>query len=454
MGFTVKQVNVYPTMRTGRMTAPDIITETTEVRVSATPIAMSGIIISMMLMAGASGLGFAYIPISLAANGFEPWVASAMFPALSLGGLAGCFITGWMLRLSGHARVFMTLYALIILSFLLLLIFDNPQVWLGSRALYGFGINGAFIVAQSWLHDSCSDHNRGRVISIFYVSYVVSLGFGSYLIGWLDTSGNVPMAICVTLVTLAIFPVGLTRLRQPEAPEGINIQMRKLWRVSPVGLLGMFCVGGMTMTLQGLAPIYSGELGYEPAQIGLMMLMMQIGVLVVQLPMGALSDRMDRRYVLLIVAAMSSVLAIFGIATESSLSFIPMVIMFALWAGAIETFYAVSSALANDRADPKDYVFLSSTQMITWSLGAFFVPLLSTGLLFFLPISMFMILILCISVSFAAFVFVRIFVRSAVPQDEVDSLQYATAQFANTGEYFNPEALAEANAGVSEGLVN
>lgn len=431
----------------------ETIIETTEVRVSATPVAMSGIIVSMMMMAAASGIAFAYIPITLSNFGFEAWVASAMFPALSFGGLMGCLAVGWFLRLSGHARVFMSVYALIIWSFLIILLTDDPYVWILSRALYGFGINGAFIVAQSWLHDACTDENRGKVITTFYVLYVISVGLGSYSIGFMDVDSNVPMALCIGLVTLAILPVGLTRLRQPEAPEGFNIQVRKLWKISPVGLMGMLCVGGLTMTLQGFAPIYAGTLEYSPSDIGLLLLMMQLGLLVIQMPLGALSDRIDRRYILFIVATMSSVFGVLAIATESNLNFLWLILMFALWAGSIETIYSVSSALANDRADPKHYVFLSSTLMIIWSSGAFIVPLISTILLQFLPVKMFMWLLLSLSVIFVIFVALRIFVREAVPQDDMESFQYATAQVVNTGEYYNPEMVAEANAGVGEGLL-
>ncbi len=431
----------------------ETIIETTEVRVSATPIAMSGIIISMMMLAAATGIAFAYIPITLSSSGFEPWIASAMFPAISFGGLIGCLVVGYLLRLSGHARVFMSVYAIIIWSFLIILLTDNPYIWILSRVLYGFGTNGVFIVAQSWLHDACSDENRGRVIATFYVLYVVSLGFGSFSIGYMDVESSVPMALCVGLVTLAILPVGLTRLRQPEAPEGFNIQIRKLWKISPVGLMGMLCIGGLTMTLQGFAPIYASTLSYSPSDIGLLLLMMQLGLLVVQMPMGALSDRIDRRYVLLIVTAMSTVLGVLAIITESNLNFLWLVLMFAIWSGSIETIYSVSSALANDRADPKDYVFLSSTLMIVWSLGAFIIPLGSTILLQFLPVKMFMWILLSLSASFAIFVTLRIFVREAVPQNEMENFQYATAQMVNAGEYYNPEAIAEANAGVGEGLL-
>ncbi len=436
------------------MNEAQTITETTEVRVSATPIAMSGIVISMMFMGAASGLGFAYIPIHLNALGFEAWVASAMFPALSLGGLLGCLVTGWMLRLSGHARVFMTVYAIIIISFIAILITDNPVFWVAARFLYGFGINAIFIVVQSWLHDACSDENRGKVITVFYLSYVISLGSGSYMIGSLDISSGMPMAVCVFLVACAILPVGLTRLRQPEAPEEFSLQIRKAWKISPVGLMGMFCVGGLTMSLQGSAPIYVGQLGYSPSQIGFLMFMMQLGLLAVQLPLGSLSDRIDRRYVLLIVAAMSVTAGIVGIATESRLNYYFLILLFAIWVGAIETIYSVSSALANDRADPKHYVFLTSTQMVMWSSGAFVVPLISTGLLLFLPVSIFMWMIVLISVVFGLFVVLRIFVRNAAPQEDMENFQYATAQIVNPGEYYNPEAIAESTAGSSEGLSN
>ena len=425
-----------------------------EEEIKPSPIALSGIILSMMMVAGASGIGFAFVPIRLAEMGFEPWVASAMFPAFAVGGLLGCLTTGLLLRLSGHVRVFLTIYAVIILSFLLLQVTTNPAAWLVARGLYGFGANGAFIVALSWLHDASTDRIRGRVITTFYVLYVVMVGFGSYLIGFMDVKGNAPMALCVALVTVAIFPIGLTRLRQPEAPEGINVQIRKLWKISPVGLMGMFCVGGLTMTLQGFAPIYAGTLDYMPADIGLMMFMMQLGLLAVQLPMGALSDRIDRRYVLFIVTTISAMLGIVGILTESNLSFFWLVLMFAIWSGSIETVYSISNALANDRADPKDYVFLSSTQMVMWSLGALFIPLTSTALLAFLPITLFMWLLLALSAFFAVFILYRIFAREAVDPEDMEAFQYTTAQVVNPGEYYNPEAIAEANAGVTEGLVS
>ena len=102
---------------------------------------------------------------------------------------------------------------------------------------------------------------RGRVITGFYVSYVVALGFGSYLIGFLDTSGPLPMILAVGSVVLAILPVGLTRLRQPQPPEEVSVEIRKTWKISPVGLIGMMVVGGLTVNGTGFAHRHAGNKG-------------------------------------------------------------------------------------------------------------------------------------------------------------------------------------------------
>ena len=359
--------------------------------------AMSGIIISMMLIAFGSGLVYAYVPIKLKSLGFEPWVLASMVPATALGGFIGCFATGWMLRISGHARTFMVLHATLLLSYVLLLFSDHPAAWLVGRAIYGLGAHGVFIVAQSWLHDSTTDEMRGRVMSVLYVSFVFTLGVGSFWTGQMGVNDTTPLIIAILFAALAVFPIGLTQLPQPPLPDQVAIEIRRVWKISPVGLAGMFCVGGMTFTLVTFAPIYAGELSYGPEKIGLLMMMMQIGLIAIQVPMGALSDRIDRRYVLLMVCAMAASMAIIAIIAQSSLSFLMLAMVFAIWVGANDTIYSVSSALANDRADPQHYVFLASTQMVAWSSGGFVLPLVATALLTFFPVTIFMWVLLALT---------------------------------------------------------
>ncbi len=411
----------------------------TEETVSPPLLAVSSIILSAALMAVASGLTFAYIPIKLASLDFEPWVSASMMPALALGGFAGCIAVGPLLRLSGHARIFMLLYAMIIISMIIIAAVPNVEAWLLARALYGFGVNGMFIVAQSWLHDVSTDRNRGKTITTFYVSYVVSLGFGAFSIRFIEIDGNLIPLIATLFVAIAMVPVGLTRLRQPAPPERVTVALRRVWRISPVGLAGMFAVGGMTMTLQSFAPIYAYAEGFPKADVGLLMLLMQLGLLVIQFPMGLLSDHMDRRRILLAVCMVASMAAGFSIYADGSYTLLWMVLIFAVWNGATETIYSVSSALANDRADPKDYVLLSTTQMIAWSISGFVVPLMATVAIQHLPLSVFMWLLGAISLCFGVFVFVRMRMTDAVDPEDREVFQPATAQVVYPGDFVHPE---------------
>ena len=170
--------------------------------------------------------------------------------------------------------------------------------------------------------------------------------------------------------------------------------------------------------------------------------------------MGALSDRVDRRIVLALVSAGSVVIALMAFATHGTLGLAALILIFALWNGFNETIYSVSSALANDRADPSDYVMLSSTQMIAWSLAAFIVPATATAILAFMPIQFFMPMAAGISATFLLFVLYRMRQRRDVVAEDKETFQTVTAQVAYPGDYSNPDAYEDEDAGTSEGLIN
>ena len=133
----------------------------------------------MALVAIGNGLMFAYIPVRLGAAGFAPTWAGAILTGLSAGGIAGCLLTGPLVRRVGHARAFMICSALIVLSNALVGAGVYPFLWIAARVLYGFAICALFIVAQSWLNDAVGNAIRGRVMAAFYVCYIVGLGLGS-----------------------------------------------------------------------------------------------------------------------------------------------------------------------------------------------------------------------------------------------------------------------------------
>ncbi|MVA96292.1 MFS transporter [Nitratireductor sp. CAU 1489] len=401
---------------------------------SAPAIAIASVILSTALVAVGNGLMFAFVPVRLAAEGFPPTWAGLILTGLSAGGMAGCFLTGRMVNRVGHARAYMIFSALIILSSVAVSVKVDPALWIPARALYGFAISGLFIVAQSWLNDVVENHVRGRVIAIFYVSYIVGLGAGSYLLTFIDIMSNAAPVVAIAFGALSIIPVGLTRLRTPPPPPIASIALRRAWQISPVGLAGMLAVGGLSMMVAGFAPIHATAIGFSKDQVALLLLAMPLGTMLVQLPLGWMSDRTDRRYVL--VAASVIVIGAGALATGADRSELAwMILVYMVWSGATESIYSISSAHANDRAEKDDLVLLSSTMLFTWSLSGFVIPGIATALTAFVGTGAFITIAIAIAAMFCVFVIWRLTQAEAVPAAESGDFAPLSAQAPPAAEF-------------------
>ena len=383
---------------------------------SAPVVAIASVIVSMTLIAIGNGLLFAYVPVRLGAAGLPPTWAGLILTGLSAGGILGCFLTGRMVRRVGHARVYMTLTALIVLSNAAVTAGTYPVLWIASRALYGFAICGLFIVAQSWLNDAVGNAIRGRVMAIFYICYIVGLGLGSLTLSAVSIDGPAAPIIAIAFAALSMLPVGLTTLKAPPPPETASIAFAKAWRISPVGIAGMLAVGGLSMMVAGFAPIHATASGFTKNEVSFLMVSMQLGTILIQFPFGWISDRTDRRYVL-IAAALLVIAA--GIAASFTIgaAFLVLVAIFTIWGGATESIYSISSAHANDRAGKEDLVTLSSTMLFAWSLSGFLIPGMATVLTAIFGTQAFMYVAIAIAAIFCGFVTWRVTQAPPAPAD-------------------------------------
>lgn len=371
------------------------------------PLAVASIIVSTGLVAIGNGLMFAFIPVRLAADGFDPAWAGSILTALSAGGMAGCLFTNPVIRRVGHARAYMAFSGLIILSNALLAMTSDPAFWLAARMLYGFAINALFIISQSWLNDAVANAVRGRVMAAFYVTYIVGLGTGALVMGAIDITANAAPVIGIAFAALSLLPVGLTRLAVPEAPASGTISLKRAWRISPVALVGMASVGGMSMLVGGFTPIHLAASGYGKQDLSWLMFLMPLGAIIVQGPSSWISDRMDRRYVLIAISLLSAASGMFALGAEGA-AILVLIPLYMLWDGATETIYSIANAQAGDRAQRHDQVMMSSTLLFAWSFSAFLAPGLATLLTTRYGTVAFMPLAIGLAMFFAAFALWRL----------------------------------------------
>lgn len=390
-------------------------------------VAVASVILSMALVAVGNGLMFAYIPVRLGVEGFAPTWAGGILTGLSAGGIAGCLLTGAIVRRIGHARAYMVLSALIVLSNAGVAAGPHPVFWIAARALYGFAICAMFIVAQSWLNDAVGNSIRGRVMAVFYVSYIVGMGLGSALMGVLDIGSPQAPLVGIVFTALSMLPIGMTRLAQPPAPEAASVALRHAWNISPVGITGMLAVGGLSMMIAGFAPIHATAKGFSQQEVAMLMVAMPLGTLLFQIPFGWVSDRTDRRYMLI---AASLLVAFAGIAAVrlDAAALVIVLLIYVVWSGAAESIYSLSSAHASDRASKDDLVALSSSMLFAWSVSGFVIPGVGTALTALYGTQSFMYVAIVIAIVYTVFVLWRVATAPAVPAAETGSFAPMTAQ--------------------------
>jgi MFS family permease len=204
-----------------------------------------------------------------------------------------------------------------------------------------------------------------------------------------------------------MLPVGMTRLRPPPPPEAASIALRLAWRISPVGFAGMLAAGGLSMLVTGFAPIHATAIGYSQDQVATLLLAMPLGTLLMQIPLGWISDRTDRRYVLI---AASIIVALAGIVAVNvgGASLAVMIAIYIVWSGTSDSVYSLSSAHANDRAGKDDLVTLSSSMLFAWSVAGFVVPGIGTVLTGLYGTQSFMYVVIAIATAYTAFVIWRV----------------------------------------------
>jgi len=405
---------------------------------------IASIVASMTAVAIGNGMMLAYVPFVLTRSAAPDWVAGAAVTAIAFGGLIGCVMAGPLIRRVGHARAFSCSMALVILAAVLISLGVNPFLWVLARALYGAAANTNFIITQSWLNHASDNHWRGKAMALFYMAYVIGLGAGAWLFGQVPAEGNIAPIVTIFFTAIAILPIGLTRLPTPPAPAKASIDIAMAWRNSPVAFIGVLASGGLSMLVQGFTPIYAAANAVSQESVATLMFVMQFGLILIQYPMGALSDRIDRRLVLvatcaLIVAAgLAALVVSFG-------SFLLLIFVFAIFAGAVETVYSIANAHANDRTDPEDFVPLASTMLVAWSAAATVVPMLVTMLTPVFGVHLFIHATNVVAVLYAVFVLVRLRMRERVPPQLCETFEIRSAQVPNARAF----AEAEAEAGMA-----
>lgn len=329
----------------------------------------------MLLMVG-NGIQGTLLGIRGNLEGFTTYQLSYVMAAYFLGFLFGSWAAPRMIRRVGHVRVFAALGSLISAILVIYPVYPDWVVWTLLRVLAGFCFSGIYITAESWINNTASNETRGQALSAYMIVQMIGIIASQVLLNLPDPTGFALFILPSVLVSLAFMPILLAPTPAPEFDSARRVSFARLFRISPLGCVGMLLTGGVFSAMFGMASVWGAQEGLSLGQISIFVGAMYVGGLLLQYPIGLASDRMDRRTLITGLSAAAAVAML--AAALLPLSFPALVGIAVILGGITNPVYALLIAYTNDFL-PRDQMAGASAGLIFLNgFGAIFGPT-STG---------------------------------------------------------------------------
>jgi len=264
-----------------------------------------------------------------------------------VGFLGGSKITPMLLTKVGHVRVFAALGSLVSAAFILYAAVVNPYAWWALRVVVGFCFSGLYVVAESWLNHSSSNETRGKSLSLYMMVQMSGMVLGQLLLNLADPAGYDLFVLITVLVSISIAPMLLSSSTSaPLENSARPMSLKELIRTSPLASFGMLMLGGIYAVLFAMSPVYATERGLSVSQTSFFITSIFLGALLFQYPIGWLSDKLDRRFLIIGVTLVGAATSMTGMYIGDNIY-----VLFAaaiILGGASNPLYALLVAYAND----------------------------------------------------------------------------------------------------------
>ncbi len=332
-------------------------------------LSISALLISVAILLLGGGLLGTLLSVRMTLEAFDPTITGLVMSAYFFGLMLGAQQAARVIRRAGHIRAFAVFAVITNAAVLGHGLYLDPYLWAALRVLTGFSIAGLYMVIESWLNERATSETRGRIFSVYQVIAYTALGGGQLLLYVGDPSGPDLFMVSALLLGLALIPVSITRAEHPKPPEHHRMALRATLGHSPLAGIATVGSGLINGAIFAMTPVFGLATGIGVDGIALLMAAIIFGGVLLQWPIGQLSDRLGRRPVLAAVGAGTAIVAV----TLAVADFLPLTLLIpvaAMFGGVSFTLYPLSVSHANDVLQPKDFVSVSGTLLFFWGLGA------------------------------------------------------------------------------------
>ncbi|EPC04345.1 MFS transporter [Litchfieldella anticariensis FP35 = DSM 16096] len=322
------------------------------------------------------GLIMTLLGVRMSLEGFPSQMAGLLMSSFSLGFVVGSYWLEKRIRAVGHIRVFAACAALLAVTAMLHGLWVNPWAWLAWRLFGGLATAGLLMVMESWVSGESTNENRGRVLGWYMVISTTSLAGGQWLLNIADPSTSVLFSVAGMLFALSLVPLSIHRIHGPSRAGEVQpqkIKLRALYHRVPIGLIGAFVAGLMVQAFFAMTPFYGQEIGLSTSQTAQFMAVTTLVALVAQWTLGRVSDRFDRRKVILCMAVVMAIAGAF-ISVAARINFLMLLVVACFHTAMLHTLYSLSLAHTNDWLEPGEIVAANAKLMIWYGIGSIIGP--------------------------------------------------------------------------------
>jgi len=377
------------------------------------------LLLGMLLLMMGNGLQGTLLGLRGAIEGFTTIELSVIMSSYFVGFLGGSRVAPLMIRRVGHVRVFAALGSTISAILVLYPMLADPAAWSFLRIIFGFCFSGVYVTAESWLNNATTNDNRGKALSAYMIVQMAGITIAQAIITLGDPSGYELFIIPSILVSLSFMPILLSINPTPAFDTTKPMTLRQLWQVSPTGCVGMFLMGGVFSTQFGMSAVYGSLAGLSVTQISTFVAAIYIGGLVLQYPIGWMSDRMDRRQLIALTAVAGVVASILGALLGG---FFPVLLVAAFFIGGLANpLYALLIAYTNDYLEHEDMAAASGGMVFINGVGAISGPLIVGWMMGQVGPVGFWVFLGILMAALAAYSLWRMTQRPSTPIDETAS---------------------------------
>lgn len=341
---------------------------------------VASLLFSFGLLLLANGMFATLLGLRGRLEGFSTETIGFVMAGFFIGLLLGATYAVRVIAAVGHIRGFAAFASIMSVAVLSHVLWIDPVMWFVLRIFAGFCMAGMVMVVESWLNERATNENRGRILSIYMMINYLGSGIGQFMVAIEDPARFHLFAIASIIFSLALVPILLTRAGAPKPSSPQRMNFRDLYGISPLGIIGTVCAGMINSSINGMGPVFARESGLSIFGVSTFMAAVILSGMVLQFPIGRLSDHFNRRTILMIVATLTA-LASLGVVWAGGLPPIWLYISGALFGAFCYTIYPLCAAQINDLADPGRMVQVSAGLLLAYGVGASIGPIVAAQMM-------------------------------------------------------------------------